>query len=72
MAYAFDIPEKRKESDEEQAGDDDELVSDDEEDEKTTLSMIPLADMLNADADKNNARLCCDNEDLEMVGQISY
>lgn len=29
-------------------------------------SMIPLADMLNADADRNNVRLCCDNEDLEM------
>lgn len=28
--------------------------------------MIPLADMLNADADRNNVRFCCDNEDLEM------
>jgi SET domain-containing protein 6 len=69
MAYAFDIPEKSN-SDEENdnGGDDDgdELVSDDEEDEKTILSMIPLADMLNADADRNNARLCCDGEDLEM------
>ncbi|RDL35117.1 putative Ribosomal N-lysine methyltransferase 4 [Venustampulla echinocandica] len=67
MAYAFDIP---YEADSEQqtgtaGAEDDELVSDNG-DEKTILSMIPLADMLNADADRNNARLCCDNEDLEM------
>jgi len=67
MAYAFDIPQKTEESNETPAGDDeDDLVSDDEEDEKTILSMIPLADMLNADGDRNNARLCCDNENLEM------
>lgn len=68
MAYAFDIPEKTNTMESNTGGDDgeDELVSDDEEDEKTLLSMIPLADMLNADADRNNARLCCDNEDLEM------
>jgi SET domain-containing protein 6 len=41
-------------------------VSDNGEEELTILSMIPLADMLNADADRNNARLVCDNEDLEM------
>jgi SET domain-containing protein 6 len=69
MAYAFDIPEiaakgniETNDHDEEA----DELVSDNGEDEKTILSMIPLADMLNTDADRNNARLCCDNEDLEM------
>ena len=72
MAYAFDIPDGNptieSTSNETGArdGEDDELVSDDEEDEKTTLSMIPLADMLNADADRNNARLCCENEELEM------
>lgn len=69
MAYAFDIPEKvvdtmNGDMSHEQDGDD--LVSDNEEDEPTVLSMIPLADMLNADADRNNVRLCCDNEDLEM------
>lgn len=72
MAYAFDIPEERpsdvangnETTASEEGGDD--LVSDNGEDEKTILSMIPLADMLNADADKNNARLCCDHEDLEM------
>lgn len=67
MAYAFDIPE-RKESDitDDNATGEEDLISDDGEDEKSILSMIPLADMLNADADRNNARLCCDNEDLEM------
>lgn len=70
MAYAFDIPElsesdpAHKKSSADEDGDD--LVSDDGEDERTILSMIPLADMLNADAERNNARLCCDNEDLEM------
>lgn len=68
MAYAFDIPDpsdgptfggKGEEAE-------DDLVSDNGEDEKTILSMIPLADMLNADADRNNARLICDNEELEM------
>ncbi|KAF4625462.1 hypothetical protein G7Y89_g12708 [Cudoniella acicularis] len=71
MAYAFDIPEDQETKQQENEtgateGDADELVSDDGEEEKTVLSMIPLADMLNADAERNNARLCCDNEDLEM------
>lgn len=69
MAYAFDIPEvseKDKDLAEIQDEEADELVSDNGEDEKTILSMVPLADILNADADKNNARLCCDNQDLEM------
>ncbi|KAH7321450.1 putative ribosomal N-lysine methyltransferase 4 [Rhexocercosporidium sp. MPI-PUGE-AT-0058] len=75
MAYAFDIPEKASQDgpENERAEEGDDLVSDDGEDEKTILSMIPLADMLNADAARNNARLCCDNEDLEMrsIKQIS-
>jgi len=67
MAYAFDIPEDGETKDAEQSeGNADDLISDDGEDEKTILSMIPLADMLNADADRNNARLCSDNEELEM------
>lgn len=70
MAYAFDIPEKNLQNIEDDSAtnedEGEELVSDDEEEEKTILSMIPLADMLNADADRNNARLCCDNVDLEM------
>ncbi|PMD28317.1 SET domain-containing protein [Hyaloscypha hepaticicola] len=63
MSYAFDIPETHATEEEEVGEEGDDLVSDDE---KTILSMIPLADMLNADADRNNARLCCDNEELEM------
>lgn len=62
MAYAFDITEgvvKDENADGDEEGDD--LVSDDE-DEKTILSMVPLADILNADADKNNARLYCEND----------
>lgn len=69
MAYAFDIPEivaKKNVEAHDHDEEAEELVSDHEEDEKTMLSMVPLADMLNADADRNNARLCCDNEDLEM------
>lgn len=60
MAYAFDIPEEDNEM-EDIASDD--FVADEE---KTTLAMIPLADMLNSDAQLKNARLFCDNEDLEM------
>jgi SET domain-containing protein 6 len=61
MAYAFDIPENKDDDDENENEDD--LV--DDEEEQTTLAMIPLADMLNADAD-NNARLHYDGEELEM------
>jgi len=72
MAYAFDIPEEQPTTENPSNdngvgdGEGEDLVSDDEDDEKTILSMIPLADMLNADADRNNARLCCDSEELEM------
>jgi N-lysine methyltransferase SETD6 len=66
MAYAFDIPEDNLEDgDKDDSGE--ELVLDDEmNDPKTILSMVPLADMLNADADMNNARLICNEEHLEM------
>jgi SET domain-containing protein 6 len=64
MAYAFDIPEDDLEDEsEDQSGE--ELIPD-EDAQRTILTMIPLADMLNADADQCNARLVCDNEDLEM------
>lgn len=63
MAYAFDIPQEDLQSDLESeiAG---ELIED--EDQQTVLTMIPLADLLNADAERNNARLVCDNDELEM------
>lgn len=60
MAYAFDIPEEDAEV-EDTASDD--FVADEE---KITLAMIPLADMLNSDAELKNARLFCDCTDLEM------
>ena len=63
MAYAFDIPQEDPRSDlESDKGE--ELI--DDEDQQTVLTMIPLADMLNADAERNNAHLVCDNDDLEM------
>ncbi|KAJ9361524.1 hypothetical protein DTO027B9_685 [Paecilomyces variotii] len=51
MAYAFDI---EKPEDEEDDGEDGYVT--DEEDE-LPKGMVPLADLLNADADRNNARL---------------
>jgi N-lysine methyltransferase SETD6 len=63
MAYAFDIPPEDLLSDlESEKGE--KLIGD--EDQQTVLTMIPLADMLNADAERNNARLVCDNGGLEM------
>ncbi|KAF2811482.1 SET domain-containing protein [Mytilinidion resinicola] len=61
MAYAFDIEpvESGKEADE------DGYVSEDEE-EALPKGMVPLADMLNADADWNNARLFYEDEVLTM------
>jgi N-lysine methyltransferase SETD6 len=64
MAYAFDIPEDDPESKPENHADEDLILDDD--DQRIVLTMIPLADMLNSDADRNNARLIYDNEDLEM------
>ncbi|MCJ1403264.1 hypothetical protein MMC11_006487 [Xylographa trunciseda] len=51
MAYGFDL--ERDES--AQDADDEGFVSDDEDEQPK--GMVPLADMLNADGDKNNARL---------------
>ncbi|MCJ1289979.1 hypothetical protein MMC34_001514 [Xylographa carneopallida] len=51
MAYGFDLERDEKTQDVDEEG----FVSDDE-DEKPK-GMVPLADMLNADGDKNNARL---------------
>ncbi|EED12472.1 SET domain protein [Talaromyces stipitatus ATCC 10500] len=51
MAYAFDI---EKGEEEESEGEDGYLTDDEEQLPK---GMVPLADLLNADADRNNARL---------------
>lgn len=55
MAYAFDI-EKPEEDDDEPEGEDDNYMTDDEE-EQLPKGLVPLADLLNADADRNNVSL---------------
>lgn len=55
MAYAFDI-EKAEEDDDEAEGSNDGYMTDDEE-EQLSKGMVPLADLLNADADRNNVSL---------------
>ena len=52
MAYAFDIGKSEDEEDEE--GEDGYLTDDEEQFPK---GMVPLADILNADADRNNVRI---------------
>ncbi|KIW03364.1 uncharacterized protein PV09_05572 [Verruconis gallopava] len=60
MAYAFDI-----ESEREREIDEEGYVSEEEE-EDMPKAMVPLADMLNADADRNNARLFYESDALVM------
>ena len=66
MAYAFDID---KEDTDEVAGENSDaessLVSDNEDD-LTFKCMVPFADLLNADADRNNARLFQEDDYLIM------
>lgn len=50
MAYAFDV--EKPENEDERDGEDGYLT--DDEEEQSSKGMVPLADMLNADADKNN------------------
>ncbi|CAN9376902.1 unnamed protein product [Alternaria sp. RS040] len=61
MAYAFDVepatPSKEV---------DDEGFAEEEEDAALPKGMVPLADMLNADADRCNARLFYEKDCLEM------
>ncbi|KAF1957412.1 SET domain-containing protein [Byssothecium circinans] len=61
MAYAFDVEpaDAKKEVDEEGYASED-------EDEALPKGMVPLADMLNADADRNNARLFYEENSLSM------
>lgn len=65
MAYAFDLekPETAQSQKE-----DEEWEEDEEEAEGATLpkGMIPLADMLNADADRNNAKLFYEDDKVVM------
>lgn len=55
MAYAFDV--EKPENEDERDGEDGYLSDDDEE--QSSKGMVPLADMLNADADRNNVSLAC-------------
>ncbi|KAF8581597.1 SET domain-containing protein [Ramaria rubella] len=40
---------------------------DEDEDDPSDVAMVPLADMLNAQYESENAKLCYDSEDLQMV-----
>jgi SET domain-containing protein 6 len=61
MAYAFDIEPVSPRKDV-----DDEGFAEEEEDEALPKGMVPLADMLNADADRSNARLLYEGSHLDM------
>ncbi|PNS15475.1 Ribosomal lysine N-methyltransferase 4 [Sphaceloma murrayae] len=61
MAYAFDI-EKQPSA---QTKDEEGYVSDEEE-EYLPKGLVPMADMLNADADRNNARLFYEEDTVVM------
>lgn len=62
MAYAFDL--EKTEEDENKEGEDGYIT--DEEEEQLSKGMVPLADLLNADPDRNNARLFQEEEFLIM------
>ncbi|EPS26225.1 hypothetical protein PDE_01161 [Penicillium oxalicum 114-2] len=64
MAYAFDI--EKPETEDDDVDDNDESYMTDDEDEQLPKGMVPLADLLNADADRNNARLFQEEECLVM------
>lgn len=61
MAYAFDIESSAPPKNIDEDG-----YASEEEDEALPKGMVPLADMLNADADRCNARLFYENQYLEM------
>jgi SET domain-containing protein 6 len=61
MAYAFDVEPATPRKDVDEEG-----FVEEEEDEALPKGMIPLADMLNADADRNNARLFYEDKHLDM------
>ncbi|KAK4543139.1 hypothetical protein LTR36_005917 [Oleoguttula mirabilis] len=63
MAYAFDL-EKPGSSD--STNEEEDWEEDREETEITPKGMVPLADMLNADADRNNAKLYYEDDKVVM------
>ena len=66
MAYAFDIEEDdSNKSDEDMADSGDSDLTEDDED-NPTKALVPFADMLNADGNRNNARLFHEHDSLIM------
>lgn len=63
MAYAFDMEPEGGDAGKEV---DEEGYASEEEDEALPKGMVPLADMLNADADRNNAKLYYGTDVVEM------
>jgi SET domain-containing protein 6 len=61
MAYAFDVEPSVSRKDVDEEG-----YASEDEDEALPKGMVPLADMLNADADRNNARLFYETNSLDM------
>lgn len=61
MAYAFDVEPSVSRKDVDEEG-----YASEDEDEALPKGMVPLADMLNADADRNNARLFYETSSLDM------
>lgn len=61
MAYAFDVEPSLFNKDTDEEG-----YASEDEDEALPKEMVPLADMLNADADRNNARLFYEADYLDM------
>jgi SET domain-containing protein 6 len=61
MAYAFDVEPSVLQKDVDEEG-----YASEDEDEALPKGMVPLADMLNADADRNNARLFYEVNSLDM------
>ena len=56
MAYAFDLQSDDDSSDTDREGEDGYVSDSSEDDRNAGKGMVPFADMLNADADKNNVR----------------
>ncbi|TKA22629.1 hypothetical protein B0A50_07638 [Salinomyces thailandicus] len=63
MAYAFDL---EKPETEQQKPDNEEWEEDEEESDSLPKGLVPMADMLNADADKNNAKLYYEEDRVVM------
>ncbi|KAJ4395229.1 Ribosomal lysine N-methyltransferase 4 [Didymella pomorum] len=61
MAYAFDVEPSVLKKDVDEEG-----YASEDEDEALPKGMVPLADMLNADGDRNNARLFYEASSLDM------